>query len=63
MRKVLKTFEIVSQPDGPVGKPNWLVHWVMFAGTEVWVLSLFVLVLCHSESELHSVCFFGFIIS
>ena len=35
--KVLKSFEISSQPDGPVGKPNQPVHWVMFAGTIVWV--------------------------
>ena len=38
MRKVLKSFEIFSQPDGPVGKPNQPVHWVMFAITAVWVL-------------------------
>ena len=38
VRKVLKSFEIFSQPDGPIGKPNQLVHWVMFAGTAVWVL-------------------------
>ena len=38
MRKVLKSFEIFSQLDGPVGKPNQPVHWAMFAGTVVWVL-------------------------
>ena len=37
MRKVLKSFEIFSQPYGPVGKPNQPVHVVMFAGTAVWV--------------------------
>ena len=38
MKKVLKIFEIFSQPAGPVGKPNQPVHWVMFVGTAVWVL-------------------------
>ena len=38
MRKVLTSFEIFSQPAGPVGKPNQPVHWVLFAGTAVWVL-------------------------
>ena len=38
MRKVLKSFEICSQPDGPVGKPNQPVHWVMFVRTAVLVL-------------------------
>ena len=38
VRKVLKFFEIFSQPARPVGKPNQPVHWVMFAGTAVWVL-------------------------
>ena len=38
MRKVLTSFEIFSQPDGPVGKPNQPVHWVLFVGTTVWVL-------------------------
>ena len=37
-RKVLKSFEIFSQPAGPVGKSNQPVHWVLFAGTTVWVL-------------------------
>ena len=34
----MTSFEIFSQPDGPVGKPNQSVHWVLFAGTIVWVL-------------------------
>ena len=34
----MTSFEIFSQPDGPVGKPNQPVHWVLFAGTAVWVL-------------------------
>ena len=38
MRKVLKSFEIFSQPAGPVRRPNQTVHWVLFAGTAVWVL-------------------------
>ena len=38
MRKVLTSFEIFSQPAGPVGKPNQPVHWVRFLGTKVWVL-------------------------
>ena len=38
MRKVMKIFEIFSQSAGPVGKPNQPVHWVLFAGTTVWVL-------------------------
>ena len=38
VRKVLTSFEIFSQPDGPVGKLNQPVNWVMFAGTTVWVL-------------------------
>ena len=38
MRKVKKCFEIFSQPDGPVGKQNQPIYWVMFAGIEVWVL-------------------------
>ena len=38
MRKVLKIFEIFSQPAGPVRKPNQPVHWVQFAGTAVLVL-------------------------
>ena len=36
--KVLKFFEIFSQPSGLVGKPNQPVHWVRFSGTAVWVL-------------------------
>ena len=38
MRKVLKSFEIFSQPADSAGKPNQQVHWVMFVGTVVWVL-------------------------
>ena len=38
VRKVLTIFEIFSQPDGPVGKPNQLFHWVRFTGTTVCVL-------------------------
>ena len=38
MRKVLKSFEIFSQPAEPVGKPNQPLHWVMFAETAVRVL-------------------------
>ena len=38
MRKVLTIFEIFSQPNRPVGKPNQPVHWVRFAGMAVWVL-------------------------
>ena len=41
LTKVLKNFEIFSQPDGPVGKSNQSVHWVIFAGTTVWVLCFF----------------------
>ena len=40
MRKVLTSFEIFSQPAGPVGKPNQPVHWVMFVETVVWVLCI-----------------------
>ena len=39
VRKVLKFFEIFSQPAEPVGKPNHPVHWVQFFATVVWVLS------------------------
>ena len=38
MRKVFTSFEIFSQSDGPVGKSNQPVHWVLFSGTAVWVL-------------------------
>ena len=34
----MTSFEIFSQPSGPVGKLNQQVHWVQFAGTAVWVL-------------------------
>ena len=34
----MKSFEIFSQPDGPVGKLNQPVHWVQFTGTAVWLL-------------------------
>ena len=37
MRKVLKTFEILSQLSELVGKPNHPVHLIQFAGTAVWV--------------------------
>ena len=61
LRKVLKFFEILSQPSGLVGKPNHPVHWVRFSGTAVLVLCFFVLVLGHSESELHSIYFIRFL--
>ena len=38
VRKVLKSFEIFSQSDGPVGKPNQPVHWVKFSETAAWVM-------------------------
>ena len=38
MMKVMASFEIFSQPAGPVGKPNQPFHWVLFAGIAVWVL-------------------------
>ena len=38
VRKVLKSFEISSQPSGSVGKPNQPIHWVMFGRTTIWVL-------------------------
>ena len=38
LRKVLKFFEIFSQPARLVGKPNEPVHWVRFSGTAVWVV-------------------------
>ena len=38
LKKVLKIFEILCQPSGPVGKPNQPVHLVQFAGTAVWVV-------------------------
>ena len=38
VRKVLKIFEIFSQPGGPFGKQNQPVYWVQFAGTILWVL-------------------------
>ena len=31
MRKILTSFEIFSQSDGPVRKPNQSIHWVLFA--------------------------------
>ena len=34
----MTSFEIFSQSDGPVGKPNQPVHWVMFVRTTVLVL-------------------------
>ena len=41
IRKVMKFFEIFSQPSGLVGKPNQPVHWVRFSRTAVCLL-LFV---------------------
>ena len=38
LRKVLKFFEIFSQLDRLVGKPNQLVHRVRFSGIAVWVV-------------------------
>ena len=38
VNKVMKIFEIFSQPDGPVRKPNQPVHWVRFFGMTVLVL-------------------------
>ena len=38
VRKILTSFEIFSQPDGPVGKPNHPIHWVQFPAMTVWVL-------------------------
>ena len=35
---VLKFFEIFSQPSGPFGKTNQLVHQVRFARMSVWVV-------------------------
>ena len=58
MRKILTIFEIFSQPAGPIGKPNQQVHWVLFTGTQFGYFALFVMVLDHSELELHSVLFF-----
>ena len=37
LRKVLKNFESLSQPDELVGKPDQPVHWIQFVGTTVWV--------------------------
>ena len=38
MRKVLKNFQIFSQPSRPVGKLNHPVHWVQVSEMVVWVL-------------------------
>ena len=38
VRKILKIFQIFSQPSGPVGKKNQPVHLVQFAGTAIWVV-------------------------
>ena len=38
MRKVLTSFEIISQPNESVGKLNHPIHWVLFARTTVLVL-------------------------
>ena len=51
----MKIFEIFSQPDGPVGKPNQPVHWFSFPERQFGYFSLFVLVLGHLKLELHSV--------
>ena len=61
LRKVLKFFEIFSQPDRLVGKPNQLVHWVRFSGTAVWVVCFVCIGSWHSESELYCVYFIRFL--
>ena len=33
MMKVVTNFEIFSQPDEPVGKPDQPIHWVKFSET------------------------------
>ena len=38
LMKVLKSFEIFSQLEGLVGKPNHPIHWVQFSEMEVWIL-------------------------
>ena len=38
MRNFLESIEIFSQSNGPVGKSNQSVHWVLFAETSIWVL-------------------------
>ena len=38
IRKVLKIFENLSQPVGPVGKPNQPVHYVQFSEIALLVL-------------------------
>ena len=38
LRKVLKFFEICSQPYGLVGKPNQPVYWVRFSRMIIWIL-------------------------
>ena len=58
MRKVLTSFEIFSQP---VGKPNSRFIGLCLPKQQFGYFALFVSVLGHSESELHSICFFGFL--
>ena len=38
VRKVVTGIAIFSQLDGPMGKPNQPVHWVLFTGTIIRVL-------------------------
>ena len=38
LRKVMTSFEIFSQPAGPVGLPNQPIHWVTFSETASWVV-------------------------
>ena len=68
--KILTSFEIFSKPDGLVGKPNrmdWLGNrtcrfiWLGFPEWHFGYFALFVLVLGHPESELHSVYFIRFL--
>ena len=61
LRKVMKFFEIFSQPSVLVGKPNQPVHWLGFPERQFGYFAFFVLVLGHSESELHSVYFIRFL--
>ena len=54
-------FEIFSQPDGPVGKPTNRFIGLCLSERQFWYFALFLLVLDHSESELHFVCLVGFL--
>ena len=56
LRKVLKNFESLSQPDELVGKPNQPVHRLE---QQFGFLLPFMSVLSHSESDLYSVCCVG----